>query len=286
MKSIIKKLIDKIKKLIYKLIANVVPIMEIIVLVGLAILPSKMELMNIIREQLALPTDLEGVIVYYVFTQGDVVIGIALAATVLFRIVRPLNKDKMFNKGVLYKNYPYWWYCLCAKILGYTKCNLVMVPINMQFKLVINDTFTTFYTGDVEEKKEDDIEVIRDGKIENSDEINLIIADTYPIDKSQLPEVKKKLPTIKITRNNSIDHNRYKSDELVKNVVIEVGNLPVNSRKINIYATTNPENTMNIAKKAFSSGERSNLDLVTVFQQGNDPLRKFKEKGIVVYKRR
>ena len=49
MKSIIKKLIDKIKKLIYKLIANVVPIMEIIVLVGLAILPSKMELMNIIR---------------------------------------------------------------------------------------------------------------------------------------------------------------------------------------------------------------------------------------------
>lgn len=281
MKSIIKKMKDNIKKLK----CNIIPITEIILLVFLGILPSKMKVMKIIGEKLELTMGLKDVFIYYVFSKGEVVIGIVLVVVALFKFIRPLNSKEMFNKGDSYKNYPYWWYWLCAKILGYTKCSLVMVPINMQFKLVIKDTFTTFYTGSIDEKEED-IEVIRDEKIENSDEINLIIADTYSIDKSQLPEAKKMLPTIKITRNNSIDHNRYKSDELVKNVVIEVGNLPVNSRKINIYATTNPENTMNIAKKAFSSGERSNLDLVTVFQQGNDPLRKFKEKGIVVYKRR
>lgn len=93
-------------------------------------------------------------------------------------------------------------------------------------------------------------------------------------------------PTILISRDNSVDHNRYDSPKLVQTVVNEVRNLPSNIKKVNVYATTNPQNTMNIASNAFKLGERGNLDEVTVFQQrrtGNP--RKFEKKGKVVYRR-
>ena len=66
----------------------------------------------------------------------------------------------------------------------------------------------------------------------------------------------------------------------------EVRNLPSNIKKANVFATTNPQNTMNIASSAFKLGERGNLDKVIVFQQkqtGNP--RRFEKKGKVVYKR-
>ncbi len=43
----------------------------------------------------------------------------------------------MFNRGNYYKQYRYGWYRICSKILGYSECNLIQVPIYMQFKLVL-----------------------------------------------------------------------------------------------------------------------------------------------------
>ena len=58
-----------------------------------------------------------------------------------------------------------------------------------------------------------------------------------------------------------------------------------NIKKVNVYATTNPLNTKNIASSAFKLGGRDNFNEVSVFQQERDGIRKFNNKGIVVYKR-
>ena len=67
--------------------------------------------------------------------------------------------------------------------------------------------------------------------------------------------------------------------------VNEVRSLNNNIKKVNVYATTNPLNTKNIASSAFKLGGRDNFNEVRVFQQERDGIRKFNNKGIVVYKR-
>ena len=156
----------------------------------------------------------------------------------------------------------------------------------MQFKLVIHDTFDKYHCGIFSKKDNDTISVNKKNMSSVSNEANLVIADTYPLKVEQIPVSKRAKPTILISRDNSTDHNRYDSQELVQAVVNEVRNLPVNIKKINVYATTNPQNTLNIANDAFKLGERGNLDKVTVFQQrqtGNP--RRFEKKGKVVYRR-
>lgn len=119
----------------------------------------------------------------------------------------------------------------------------------------------------------------------STNEVNIMISDTYPLSTNQLPIIKEKLPTILISRDNIGDFNRYNSPELIQYVVNEVRNLPYTTKKVNVYATTNPLNTFNIVSNAFKLGGRENLDEVRVFQQEKEGRRKFKEKGKVVYKR-
>lgn len=160
---------------------------------------------------------------------------------------------------------------------------VVLVPINMQFKLVINDTFSSFYTGDIKEKSEN-VSVQKED-VKNSKQVNLIIADTYPIVKRQLPHSKEQYPSIIVSRKDSEDRNRYKNCVLVEKINNLVNHLPDCTKEINIYTTTNPANTMCIAKEVFGAGSRGNFELITVFQQSSDRERKFEEKGMVVYKR-
>lgn len=275
------------KLFLKKLIANSRPIFQIIGLVVILFLPSLLNVsQNVVKQpELTASQNWLDYVFYFVWTKGNKAIGILLFVLVLFSI-RKVNNKCMFNKGDIYKDYPYFWYWLCAKILGYTECNLILVPIYMQFKLVINDTFSKYYCGELNKKENDVIVVNKINFTEISDEINLIISDTYPLKETQIPKSKRLYPTIIISRDNVEDHNRYNSPELVRKVVNEVRNLPAYVKIVNIYATTNPQNTMNIARDAFKLGGRSNLDLIIVFQQKRvgDP-RKFEKKGIVIYKR-
>lgn len=269
-----------------KLMANIRPILQIIGLLILLFFPRLLDVSNIAVKQLELTTsqNWKDYIFYYVCTKGDIAIGIFISVLALFGI-RKANKDYMFNKGNVYKNYPYFWYWICAKILGYAECSLILVPIHMQFKLVLRDTFNRYYCGNLSKKENDIISINKSNFSNILDEINLIISDTYPLKESQIPITKRGYPTILISRDNVIDHNRYNSPELVQKVVNEVRNLPDNIKKVNVYAATNPENTINIVKDAFKLGERSNLDIVTVFQQKRTGQREFKRRGKVVYKR-
>lgn len=274
------------KSFFRKLKTNIRPIMQVLSLLLVGIMPSLLNVVNIVAEQPKLTASQNWIDYFFnfVWTKGNIAIGLFFVVSVMIAI-RKMNKGYMFNKGVEYKNYPYIWYWICAKILGYTQCNLVLVPIYMQFKLVIRDVFNDYYCGNLSNKDDDTISVDRTNMNNVADEVNLIISDTYPINHEQIPILKRMKPTIFLSRDNDLDSNRYFSKELIKTVVNEVRNLPPSLRKVNIFATTNPQNTMHIVQDAFKLGERGNIELITVFKQNKNGLRSFKEKGVVVYKR-
>lgn len=199
--------------------------------------------------------------------------------------VRKFNKEKIFNTKNVYHNYPYLWYWFCAKVLGYQTCNLKLVPPYLQFKLVLNDTFSSYNVGE-----EDDYPVIEDEEIEIkkanfvqvSDEVNLVLADTYPIENQQLPIVKRRLSTITINRMRP-NVSRYYSPQFIAKIVDEVRNLPRNVTDINVFPTTNPKHALKIARDVFKLAERGNIKKLVVFPQEKTGIRKFARKGKVVY---
>ena len=240
-------------KSIYERIKNNIrPILQLLLLVGVFFAPRIFKITELIKT----PPKLEAsqkicdYIFYFAWKGGDWAIGVFFLIVVLF-IIRKWNKTYMFNRGNYYKQYRYGWYRICSKILGYSECNLIQVPIYMQFKLVLNDTFDKYNCGEFDKKEN----------------------DTISVSKSNF------------SRNNTNDVNRYDSPELVRCVVNEVRSLNNNIKKVNVYATTNPLNTKNIASSAFKLGGRDNFNEVRVFQQERDGIRKFNNKGIVVYKR-
>ena len=274
-------------KSIYERIKNNIrPILQLLLLVGVFFAPRIFKITELIKT----PPKLEAsqkicdYVFYFAWKGGDWAIGVFFLIVVLF-IIRKWNKTYMFNRGNYYKQYRYGWYRICSKILGYSECNLIQVPIYMQFKLVLNDTFDKYNCGELDKKENDTISVSKSNFSHETDEVNVMISDTYPLSLSQLPEIKKNIPTLLISRNNTNDVNRYDSPELVRCVVNEVRSLNNNIKKVNVYATTNPLNTKNIASSAFKLGGRDNFNEVRVFQQERDGIRKFNNKGIVVYKR-
>lgn len=223
---------------------------------------------------------------YFLLRAGNWCTGFVVMIIILLKI-RTFNKEKLFNTKNVYHDYCYAWYWFCAKILGYKECNTKLVPIFMQFKLVLNDTFEKYYVGTEDDypiKEEEQIDIKKLNCNPISDEINLILVDTYPILQNQLPSNKKSLSTIIISRNKN-DFNRYFSQVFIAKIVNEVRKLPDNVNNINIYATTNPKHTSQISDKAFKLAGRENIKKLVVFQQEKDGARKFGSTGIVIYNR-
>ena len=273
------------KSIYEKLKCNIRPILQLLLLIFVLVLPKISKLTESVKlPELEASQKWQDYVFYYAWKSGDWAIGFFFCFVALITI-KKLNNKVMFNKGNCYKNYWYVWDWLCAKILGYLECNLINVPIYMQFKLVLNDTFAKYNCGTYSKKENDTISVDRTNFSLETDEVNIIISDTFPLSLNQLPQLKKNLPTLLLSRNNANDVNRYDSPELVQCVVNEVRNLDICFKKINIYAATNPLNTMNIASSAFKLGGRDNFDEVRVFQQEREGIRKFSDKGKIVYKR-
>jgi aspartokinase len=96
-----------------------------------------------------------------------------------------------------------------------------------------------------------------------------------------LPKNKRSLETIKISRNNN-DNSRHFSQQYIDAVINCVASLK-NNTSVNVYATTNPMNTKYIAKRAFGSGDRGNVDHLYVFQQSKNGNRNFEMQGRKIY---
>ena len=204
---------------------------------------------------------------------------------ILFGFFHRCNSNYVMNSIQLYHDYPYWWYFFCSKFLGIKKCSLILVPIHMQFKLAIRSTFDEYPFDEKSFPVVDDesnIKVTQDHISAGYDEINIIIEDTYQIMDYQIPKSKTNLTTIRISRNDGTDKTRHYSPKLIEATVNAVRDCPQNFIA-NVFATTNPMNTLYIAKSAFALGDRGNINHLYVFQQERSDNRIFEEEGIKVF---
>jgi len=226
----------------------------------------------------------DNVVQYLLIIRGKYAVAIGIFVIALIAI-RKHNKEIIMNKRNVYHDYSFEWYCYCAKILGIDKCSLVLVPIFMQFKLVIQNVFNEFPLDETSYPVQDNEIGIKVSKVNwNLEylEINLILEDTYPIFLSQIPSIKKNLPTLIISRNDGKNVSRHFSQQYIDRIINEVRQLK-NGVIVNIYATTNPMNTLNISKRVFTNASRGNVASLYVFQQENTNERLFKSKGKKIY---
>lgn len=223
---------------------------------------------------------------YYLMKLGNGVIGIAFMVLLLFIWIRKGNSKRILNKGNLYHDHRYIGYFFCAKILGYKRCNLVRVPIAMQFKLVINDTFWEYDYGlddDYREIEDENIKVESPKKCYTST-VNIVLSDTYPVTKEMLPTSTINLSTIWILRNNETDFVRCYSKKFCEIIQNTVRQLPDNVGGVNLYPTLNPKHSAWIARNVFKMGGRTNVNTLSIYPQLNENKNwKFAEKGITIY---
>lgn len=271
-----KKIIDCIK-------SNMRQIIEIVVLAIVIFIPRCVNLSDIFKDYLENnPLSPDNIPWYIAISYGSHIASLILFFAVLIAI-RKCNSDFVMNRKFVYHDYCYAWYWLCSKILGVKKCDLVLVPIFMQFKLVIRSTFDDFPLNEDEYPVVDNEPESRvtEWNMDNAgNEINLILEDTYIIEKTQLPVSKRNLRTIKISRNaGNGRHFSQKFIETTMNVVRKLDETSI----VNLYTTTNPMNTKHIAKRVFALGGRGNIAHLYVFQQGQDEKRTFQSKAYKVY---
>lgn len=230
---------------------------------------------------------IEKTIIYILFNAGPWISGILLLLAGCM-MLRRCNKDYIMNTADAYHDYPYWWYWLCAKVLGINRCSLIRVPIHMQFKLILNATFSQ-YTPEKDSFSEIENEggatIGGIGEAKPNDNVVLILEDTYLIDeKRQLPEKVSGYPFLKVSRYRRIatDHNRYCSRIFADTVHNEVEKLPENIT-IHLFSTLNPCNLEQIASDVFKRGGRSNVQHLIVYQQSKDDDRHFEDKGYKIF---
>ncbi len=273
---------QKVKKVFDFIKCNTLQIMETIALIIAFVVPNFINIQEVFKGYLAENVLAPDNFFYYLaISHGGLLASIIFSIALWILITRKINKDYVMNKIRLYHDYSYGWYWFCAKILGIKQCSLVLVPIFMQFKLVIRGTFDV-YPLNMNEfppiDNEADCKVTKMNTKLKTDEINLILEDTYSIQVEQIPKEKRDLSTIKISRNNGISRGRHFSQKFIESTIDEIRKIKHISM-LNIFSTTNPMNTEHIAKRVFTLDTRGNIDHIYVFQQSSDKKRNFENKG-------
>ena len=273
------------KKIKSKIIDNIVQILEIAILAISIVIPYLVDFQNIFREYMMedYPKP-ENFILLLALNKGNLAISVVFFSFVFLK-VRKYNQNYIMCNKNIYHDYSYFWFCFCAKILGINKCNLVLVPIWLQFKLVINNIFQEYPLNEKEYpviEDEREIKILKCGKVYEVREINLILEDTYPISEFQIPQSKRGLPVIKLSRNDGKDLGRHFSEQFINAIITEVRMLE-KGVTVNVFATTNPMNTINIASRVFKNADRGNIDSLYVYKQKNIGGREFESKGKKIY---
>ena len=274
------------KKCISFVVDNIFIIAEIIVFIiivyALSLVPDKLV------EKFSEPTGVADILISIIVSCYGKIGVWFIASAMIYGRMRKFNADFMMNKGNRYHRSFYCWYWFCSHILGIKKCNLILVPIYLQFKLVINEVFEEY---PFDEKRfptlsQEDIaveELVPAVTGVNNSEINIVLEDTYPIKFNQIPERKRNFFTIKISRNRPDNiGQRYYSPQFIETVQSIARNLS-DSVTVNIFATTNPVNTQYIAKNAFQLANRGNIKCLYVYQQSSIGSREFESEGHRIY---
>ena len=273
-------------KKVYEFIkSNIRQIIEILILIVVIIIPFSFDFKNMFKEYLENNHLSPDNFAWYTAISHGGYIASVLLLFIILPIIWKFNENFVMNRKRIYHDYCYAWYWCCAKILRIKKCDLVLVPIYMQFKLAINGTFDDYALDDRDYpiiENEPECKITKSNMNADVDEINLILEDTYIIENYQIPDAKRELFTIKISRNDGKDNGRHYSEKLIDatiNQVRKLNRIPV----MNVFASTNPLNTENIAKRVFALGDRGNIVHLYVFQQNKTGNRLFKTRGYKIY---
>lgn len=250
----------------------ILPVMQTAILVVSLVIPFIFDVASKIQMLfVSTPVNFDTAQYYYLMKMGNGVIGIAFMLFITLPVLRRCNYKKLLNTGELYHDHCYAGYWFCSKVLGYNKCSLVRVPIAMQFKLVIRDTFAEYDYGqdnDYRDIDNEDIEITCPSTGYTST-VNLVLADTYPVTQSMLPACTSSLSTIWIQRDNKKDSVRCFSKKFHESVQNTVRQLPNNVCGINLYPTLNPKHSYWIARNVFKMGGRSNIGTLKIYSQSN-----------------
>lgn len=272
-----KKIIDFVKSSTRQLV-------EIVALLAVMVIPWFIPLHELFEDYLTSNSlSPENIWWYVALSQGKPIASLILFALLLVPI-RKNNVDFVMNGRYLYHDYCYAWYWFCAKVLGIKKCNLILVPIHMQFKLAIRGTFCEYPMNDndypvVENEPDCSVSLIHQD--ETSKIINLVLEDTYPIMENQIRSQNRKKYTIKVSRNNGCS-GRHFSPKFV-DATLNMLNGYNRIQIANVYATTNPKNTLYIARQVFGKVDRGNIEHLYVFQQMSNGKRMFEAKGDKIF---
>ena len=101
---------NKIRKIIKKVVANLEPIAQLIILVAIVIIVLKINGVQLL-EKFYDKQDLgfDNLKYYLILKLGNIAIIALLDGLVLYNF-RQHNKGKSFNRGNVYHNYPYIWF--------------------------------------------------------------------------------------------------------------------------------------------------------------------------------
>lgn len=187
---------------------------------------------------------------------------------ILLTVIRAKNKNKTFNIGSDYFDYPIVYYFLANRLLGYGRVNLVRVPLYLQFKIIFADMFPCIATDD--HPLEDDTPKVKKRNMDkNSNEINLILSDTYRIQFDDLPDIKKHMPSIYIERTHGFSGNRTYNPEYISMVRSITNKFRFKYDRVNVFATTNTKHTKEIVLQCFDNGGRTGFKDIYVYEQNS-----------------
>lgn len=203
-------------------------------------------------------------------TQNEKIASIILGSflsIILLIILRKSNKEKLINSGNDYFHMSYYYFFIASKVLGFGKVTLIRVPIQLQYKLVINDTFNeTIVDTNVTEKIED-VKVLYLNIDNPSNEINFILSDTYITKLNEIPQSKLDLPTVIIERAAEFNGIRTINPKFIEEVRKQTNVYRNHYDQINIFATTNTNHNKAIFEQCFKNGNRTGFKKVVVYEQ-------------------
>ena len=206
---------------------------------------------------------------------------------VVYLLIRKSNVAEPIKQNldvIVWHSYFGYWFC--RYFLNYQTISLTRVPIPVQFELVWKDLFKKYVWENVTEKTDPDnvsIEILQADPYTST--VNLILADTYPLDdwKSKVPVAMTSCSTIIINRSGERGI-RYYSKDYVARIATTVHELPATVTDINIFATINPAHVYHIVNEVFKTGGRDSLKRIKVYEQTSGSWvfegKKYKEIGV------
>ena len=189
-----------------------------------------------------------------------------------------VNCENVLYDGDIYGSYNRIFYSM-AVFVGYKKISLVMKPYKMILLILSKKKFSEIYFPNEQELNGLVLgnDYIINEKAGNTDQVNLIISDTYDITEDYIPEKYKQYKHIKFTRITK-KNIRVTSKEFIEEIGKVINKLKDERIKFNLFMTTSVSNTKYLFENYILLGDRHYINL-EVFQMVTFPSRRFLEKG-------